>query len=315
MNDKFKPWIDSRRYLKLSEALPLGAPLSLLIDPSNICNFQCIFCPTGHSGSLVSVRRPKGMMDHELFRKIINDIRAFPNKLKGCYLYKDGEPFLNKNLGKMIAYAKLADITESLETTTNGSLLTLDRSIEIIEAGLDRIRISVEHVENEGYRQTTRTFGSYDTIRKNIESVFLEKEKRNSRLHVHAKLLDTGLEDEEKEKFLADFGDITDSLYIDSMMLNWPGSGNVDFSLGKAVNPRSGTGKLVCPEPFKTLSVNFNGIVSVCCMDWKMETAVGDCRSESLTEHLERRSAQAVSTEASQRRKATNSNLRRLSVC
>src|SRR5271157_949976 len=124
----------------------------------------------------------------------------------------------------MIAYAKRADIAESLETTTNGSLVTLERSIEIIEAGLDRIRISVEHVENDGYLETTRTFGSYDTIRNNVEALFLEKRKRNSKLHVHAKLLDTGLSDEKKQKFLADFRDITDSLFIDSMMINWPGS-------------------------------------------------------------------------------------------
>ena len=62
------------------------------------CNFRCTFCPTGDYELLKSVSRPLGVMPYELFCKIIDDLKEFPEKLKSLRLYKDGEPFLNKNL-------------------------------------------------------------------------------------------------------------------------------------------------------------------------------------------------------------------------
>ena len=36
----------------LAELLPLKVPYSLNIDPSNVCNFRCTFCPTGYPRKL-----------------------------------------------------------------------------------------------------------------------------------------------------------------------------------------------------------------------------------------------------------------------
>ena len=36
----------------------------------------------------------------------------------------------------------------------------------------------------------------------------------------------------------------------------------------------------VCPEPFKGLAVNFDGTVSLCCVDWSHQTLVGDLKRE-----------------------------------
>ena len=43
-----------------------------MIDPSNLCNFRCTFCPTGEKSLLGKYERPKGVMPFELFSKIIN---------------------------------------------------------------------------------------------------------------------------------------------------------------------------------------------------------------------------------------------------
>ena len=46
----------------LSQVLPLATPFSLLIDPSNGCNFRCVFCATGSPELLKEVGRPRGSM-------------------------------------------------------------------------------------------------------------------------------------------------------------------------------------------------------------------------------------------------------------
>ena len=97
-------------------------------------------------------------MDLDLFHKVIDDLGDFENKIKSISLHKDGEPFLNKNLGKMISYAKSKNVAYSIRTVTNGSLITKNRAREVIEAGLDGIKVSIEHVHNEGYKKITKTY-------------------------------------------------------------------------------------------------------------------------------------------------------------
>ena len=97
---------NTKKFDKLITLLPLDTPLSLLIDPSNICNFQCKFCPTGDKELLKSVNRPKGMMEYDLFCKIVDDIAGFNKKIRKIDIYKDGEPFLNKDVCRMIKYGR-----------------------------------------------------------------------------------------------------------------------------------------------------------------------------------------------------------------
>jgi radical SAM protein with 4Fe4S-binding SPASM domain len=226
-------------------------------------------------------------MDYALFCRIIDGLAEFPQKLRKLHLYKDGEPFLNKRLPDMIAYAKAHEAAGSIETTSNGSLLTTETIDKILDAGLDRIRISIEHVHRIGYRSVTGGYDDYPQIVENVRRLFTTKSRKGSKLQVHVKLLDIGFNDEERETFFKDFGDIADETFIDEVM-GWSDSDRFDFTLGRS--PEVGmtrrtpikSDRIVCPQPFYTLAVNFNGVVSVCCVDWTMNTIVGDCRTQSL---------------------------------
>ena len=275
----------------LSRILPLKAPLSMLVDPSNLCNFKCVFCPTGYPDLLKAANRPQGVMSFELFCKIVDDAQGFGTKLKKMLLYKDGEPFLNKNLERMIAYAKSRGISESVEVTSNGALMTPQRATGIIEAGLDAIRISVEHVHDEGYRKITQGFSDYATIVKNIKFLYEEKKRRKSPIIVRAKIIDVGLTADEKKKFLDDFSPITDLAYFESLT-GWNDMKTNDFMMGMSESITTGIDgvsplkrdRVVCPMPFKTLAINPNGSVALCSVDWNHKTVVGDVSKENLVD-------------------------------
>lgn len=272
----------------LKDVLPLETPFSLLIDPCNICNFKCSFCPTGHPQLLAKVARPNGMMSFGLFCKIIDDLKQFGQKLEKINLCKDGEPFLNKDLVKMVAYAKTKDIAKNVSITSNGALINESEAKGLIEAGLDSIRISIEQVSDEGYKKITNTPVKYERVRRNIEYLFNEKIKRRSRLKIHAKLIDTGLSDFEKRKFIEDFGGISDSVNINPVD-GRNNSHGYDFTLGQGVpsvtdyaNTLPKLNRKVCPHPFYSMAVNFNGSVSVCCIDWGFDVIIGDVNKESI---------------------------------
>lgn len=278
--------------IPLSELLPLKVPFSILIDPTNKCNFRCSFCPTGNQSLLDEVKRPAGYMDFNLYVKIINDISLLcassRSKLSRIHLYKDGEPLLNKRLGSMIALAKRMDISNSVEITTNAAALTKNRASELIESGLDAIRVSVEHVNDIKYKNITKTFGDYDKIIQNVKYLYEEKTRRRSSLHVFVKIIDDGLSDADKNKFIGDFSEISDSINIDKPM-GWSQSFDQSIKLN-IIDPvgmdgyTEKKGRVVCPEPFSKLAINFDGTVSICCVDWSHGTVVGDLKESSLTD-------------------------------
>jgi radical SAM protein with 4Fe4S-binding SPASM domain len=90
-------------------------------------------------------------------------------------------------------------------------------------------------------------------------------------------------------QFIKDFSDISDEINIDDVM-GWSNSDLFDFTLGRdpkyAMNGYTLLNKqrIVCPQPFYTLAINFNGLVSACCVDWTMRTIVGNCQTNRIDE-------------------------------
>lgn len=54
---------------KLEEVIPLNTPYTVAIDPSNLCNFKCIFCAIQSKKEDLSFK--KQIMDLKLFKKLL----------------------------------------------------------------------------------------------------------------------------------------------------------------------------------------------------------------------------------------------------
>mgnify|MGYP001296314081 CR=1 FL=1 len=271
-------------YLDLKKALPLDMPISTMIEPTNQCNYRCTFCPTGDKSILEKFSRPKGFMSINLFKKIIDDInemsKTSKSKIKSLLLFKDGEPLLHKDLPQMISYAKKKSASEFIAVTTNGALLDNETAHNLIESRLDVLRISMQSLTNKGYKEVTKTDYTIEEIRENIKNFFELKNKKKSKVEVIISYTDSGnLKPEEKEKYINDYKGITDKVYI-SPINGWSLSDEYDWRLGNARKEKRGPD--ICPDPFSKLAVNFNGTVSVCCVDWSHGTIVGDLNKESF---------------------------------
>ncbi|MCP9775682.1 radical SAM/SPASM domain-containing protein [Cyanobium sp. WAJ14-Wanaka] len=280
----FKPRIDLKNRTKLETVLPLSTPFVIFIDPSDACNFKCSFCPTGDSELMKEVGRPLKQLDWELYVKIIDDLHCFDEKVKVIRLYKDGEPLLNKKLANMVKYAKNSGYCDRVDTTTNASLLTADVGIELAEAGLDRINISIEGMNEEqymkfsGYRLT-----KFQDIVDNVSSFYKYKEN----CEVIVKINGDGLNDYQKKEFIDTFGPIADGIWIESVMSCWP-----EFELRNGVTTNQDRGIYgqaikevsTCPYPFYSFSINPEGTVSLCFLDWGRKLLIGDVRKQSVKE-------------------------------
>jgi MoaA/NifB/PqqE/SkfB family radical SAM enzyme len=282
MKAKYEPRIDLVNRTKLQEVIPLDTPFVVFLDPSDACNFKCRFCPTSDRDLMKSVGRPWKQLSFELFKKIADDMTKFPGKVEVLRLYKDGEPLLNKHLADMIKYAKDVGSSKRIDTTTNAALLTKERGKAIAEAGLDRINISIYGVSNEHYTNFSGVKLEFERVLANVREFYEVRGNCETLVKING---DT-LTDAEKKMFLDQFGDYADKIHIEHIMSCWP-----EFELrGVQVNPNKGIyGQKInevdaCPYPFYSISINSDGLASVCFLDWGRKMIVGDSRIDSIPE-------------------------------
>lgn len=281
MKAKVKPRIDLENRTKLQDVIPIETPFIVFIDPSEACNFKCKFCPTGDKELMKSLPgRGHGLMDFDLYKHIIDDLCTFPGKVKVVRLYKDGEPLLNPRFADMVKYAKDSGCCDRVDTTTNASLLTPKMCDDIIAARLDRINISVEGVNANQYQDFSGWKLDYDAYVDNIR--YLYEHKTN--LEMLVKINGDVITKEQQQQFLDTFGDITDDIFIESIMDCWPTfeQKKVEVNVTRGIFGNKIEEVLVCPYVFYAICVNSDGTVSLCFLDWKHELILGDVQTQSL---------------------------------
>ena len=275
-----KRWNEDKKLRSLSHRLPLNTPLVLMVDPTNACNLKCNFCYM--SDPNIKKIKKFNVLKIDEFEKIIEDCEEFDEKIKVLRLYKNGDPLLNKNLHYFIKLAKKSKKIEKVDMTTNGILFNKNNIDQIIDAGIDKINISINGLSNNDYLKNTSTSINYENFLENIR--YLYSIKNNTIINI--KILNILLSDDNKKKSFNDFMEITDEIFIENFQDNWPGfkQNNHDTSQIKKTlhNEIINYEKTVCPFPFYVLVVNSDMTVSLCTQDWKNEKIMGSLKKESL---------------------------------
>lgn len=283
MKAEIKPRIDLENRTRLETVIPLRTPFIINIDPCDRCNFQCKFCPTGDIELMKRTPgRNFGSMDFGTYKYIIDKICEFEDKVKVIRLYKDGEPLLNPHFADMVAYAKQSGCCDRVDTTTNATLLTPELSLQIIEAGLDRINISVEGVNAMQYKDFSKYSIDYDKFVANIRFFY---EHRNQ-CEMIVKINGDILTQEQQEQFYTIFGDITDGIFVESIMDCWPcfEQSKVDINEGRGIYGQEIREVLTCPYVFYSFPINSNGSYSLCFLDWERKLTLGNIEEMSPKE-------------------------------
>ena len=136
--------VNPRRYfeeVKSERASVAEAPpVCLYLEVTNRCNLLCETCPR-----TFETLEPPADMSWELFTKIVDQV---PNVAR-VVLHGVGEPMLVKQLPQMIRYLK--DRGTYVLFNTNGTLMQPKRFQELIDTGLDELRVSLDAADRETY--------------------------------------------------------------------------------------------------------------------------------------------------------------------
>lgn len=147
-----------------------GLPIALSFEPTTSCNLRCPECPSG----LRSFTRPTGMLEEELFKKVVTELQ---NKLWYLIFYFQGEPYLNPKFLDLVKYASDRGIYTA--TSTNAHYLTDANSKKTIESGLDRLIISIDGTTQEVYEQY-RIGGKLEKVLEGTKNIVKWKKELNS---------------------------------------------------------------------------------------------------------------------------------------
>jgi radical SAM protein with 4Fe4S-binding SPASM domain len=284
MKAQLKPRINLEGRTALETVIPLSTPFVVFADPASSCNFKCTFCPTGHRDMIAGTGRFQGVMKFEVFQKVVDDLGAFDKPIKVLRLYKDGEPFLNKRLAEMVAYARKAGHIEYIDTTTNGTFITPDRVGPVLQAGIDKINISVDGMDDDSYMRFTGFKFDFREFVDNVKWVYANKGK----CEIVCKIPGELITEAQRQEFFDTFGDHCDRIFVENFAPCWP-EFDVEAHSGMKISDegiyRQGIGDTdTCPYIFYGYSVNADGLVSSCFLDWGRKLVIGDVRRQSMKE-------------------------------
>jgi len=136
---------DPRRYFAHIAAergaVAEAEPVCLYLETTNRCNLLCTTCPR-----TFEALEPPGDMSWALFTGIVDQ---FP-QIARVVLHGVGEPMMVRALPRMIRYLK--DRGTYVLFNTNGTLLTEKKGRELIDSGLDELRVSLDAAEPAAFK-------------------------------------------------------------------------------------------------------------------------------------------------------------------
>ncbi len=154
--------VDPRRYFEAIERdrteVAGREPVCLYLETTNRCNLPCTTCPR-----TFEELEPAANMSWGLFRSIVDQYPAIARVV----LHGVGEPLMVPNLPRMIRYLKARGTYVLFNS--NGTLLNERRGRDLIDSGLDELRVSLDAADAQAF-EAVRGKDAFDRIVDNVRA-------------------------------------------------------------------------------------------------------------------------------------------------
>lgn len=256
-------------------------PFQVDVEVTNLCNLKCVTCALGYEDGM---KRKKGFMDFELFKKIADQLEGRYVKV---WLNGIGEPLMHKHIVEMTDYIS-ARIKYKTAFTTNGILLTEDMSRKLLATNIHTIKISFDATDKDQYARI-RIGGDFEKVVENTLR-FLELKKElieNSRLplkltppQIIVSCL-SNLQGSSLDDFHAFWKD-KDVLVYSQGLITYSGEVPKAADYQENAQPAFKTHTYPCRRLWGRMTILQDGQVSICCLDVNGTMIIGDANKESL---------------------------------
>ncbi|AQL41394.1 cyclic pyranopterin phosphate synthase [Halorientalis sp. IM1011] len=127
------------------------------------CNFDCVYC---HNEGLGDTRGPMEPRDDEMTTDdVVRFLEVAAEFDVDAVKFTGGEPMLREDLEEIVRRTP-----DGMETslTTNGTYLP-GRAPDLVDAGLDRVNVSQDALDQEAFAEVTKS-GEYEAVIEGVEA-------------------------------------------------------------------------------------------------------------------------------------------------
>lgn len=251
----------------------LPGPPRVQIQTQSGCNGRCIFCPNEDT---LKSDISQGKMPIDLFHKIIDELAE--TKPRRISLYLMNEPLSDKRMPELVEYTTRKVPTASSLITSNGTYLSEEKAEALIDAGLKRLKVSLQSLDDETNRQIMG-YGSERVIENIIGVQRVIKRKRAKHFDFRVSMVVTTLnlpEIEAARRFWKRHGVRLVTSALENRGGNIEGAANL--------NPGEMRSMGNCIRPSRDMDILYNGDVVLCCVDWHRTTILGNVARQSIRE-------------------------------
>lgn len=274
MSQEYLNRVDEYSKIESTSLYPPYPLKGLHIELSNVCNHQCIFCANR------KMTRKKGFIDEQLLQRLLDE--AYQEGFREVGFYLNGEPFLSKNLCTYIKWAKEKGYTY-IYLDSNGGAAQFEFIEEILDAGLDSIKYSINGTTRESYK-FIHGKDDYEQALLNLKKTYQYKKEKRPSLKVYVSIAVT--------KYIEDSLDIfVDYLkkYCDEVLINdvIEMGGYMTEEL-RRIQPSKKLHDLSMSIPcymlWNGLYITYEGYATACCADYQNYFVYADLNKTTIKE-------------------------------
>lgn len=233
-------------------------PEIIQIETNIACNADCPFCPQK------SLRRRPHRMKDEVWTKIIDETRGLGITYRPFLI---NEPLSDKRMGKIMQHIR-EDDTARIEINSNGELMTEQMAHDILDAGIDVIRFSIDGFSEQTFSQSRVGVDYEKTVDRTLKFIRLAKKKGGAkRIEVRMISMDVNKREQAAyKKFWSDAGAIP----IITSLYRWPWEPGVECA------------RVPCMKVLREMFFYVNGKATICCWDSHERAVVGDVTKQHV---------------------------------
>lgn len=243
-------------------------PLHLDVESNNTCNLRCTMCQIPF-GSM----KP-GYLEMDLFDKILEEVKE--HGLPSMKFNFRGEPLMHPKIAEFVKKVKDAGVLEA-QFNSNGALMTEKIGRDLIEAGLDRIKFSIDSINPETYNSIRRGTTYDNTISRVISFIELRNSMRRKLPSIQVQMVYMESNHREAVKYVEFWQDKVNRIGFS----RYRSGQNISGQRERVDELKT---RIPCPQLWQRLVVLWDGTVLMCCGDYSIKNPLGNIKNEKLSD-------------------------------
>lgn len=237
-------------------------PRRIVVETIFGCNAACGMCVINHPTS-----RNKGIMPLDKFKQLVDRLAKYSASVDMFDLFGLGEPVIDPYLAERISYVKASGFRNTA-ISTNAHLLSEERAVDLLKAGIDTVIFSIDGFSKEVH-EAVRARTKYERVVKNCVDMIRLRDSRGYKTRFVVRFVRQPSNDHEWDDYCRFWQGVISpakrDLLIRYEVHNW--SDQIDGTTARADWRDPIIDVAPCHHIFEKMVVLANGAVALCFED------------------------------------------------